>query len=811
MSVENYTQRDGDPAPIVIAPHERRRHRRRHRVPRPPRPRVRKRRLLFVLIGFGGLAVISMLFGALTSIASDLPKFNSSVQFSKTADSYMYDSTGTPIGPLAPATTPAIDHYKQISLNMRNAIVAVEDHGFWGESGISVRGLARAGLADLTGGKIQGASTIPEEFIKNVREEEGDRSVAEKLVEAGMAFQLSHHWKHKNILTAYLNSIYFGNGALGIEAAARTYFGWAHGYDAANPAEGGKNACGNADPEHPNRPECASVLTVAQAALLAGIVANPSAFDPAGTQGERHEAEVRRNLVLEDMYHQHDISYGLYQYSRNRPLPRPDQIEQPQQQSSAAPYFTNWVEPQVVRALEANGLSAKQAQYEADYGGLKITLSIDLNMQNQAQQVVQEQLFDSPGLPSASLVAIDNKTGEVRAMVSGDGDYQQSAFNLATMAQRQPGSSFKLFTLAAALSSGKYDEYSEEDSKQITIPFVKKDGNAFYAANGTGRYPVHNFGNVYSGDIPMTVATATSDNSYFAQLGMNIGTAKIASYAHRMGITSSLSTNPSMILGGLTHGVSALEMAHAYSTEANGGVKVYNPKLGDGGGPVGISSISGCAASACRKSTISNTKADGLKSHAVLSPEVASEIDSLLHGPVDDSYGTGTAAEIPGVDVAGKTGTTSNYVDAWFVGWTPQMTVAVWVGYPNSGKPMTADYYGKPVEGGTFPAVIWRNFMVGALQIMQDEAQHKQTNTVTAPSSTYTGSATSTTATSTTSTTGTTQTTTTTPQTYGANNGGTSSSSSGAVNQTETLPQTTSPPPASSGTPTTGSNGGTGL
>jgi penicillin-binding protein 1A len=820
MSVENYTQRDGegDPAPIVIAPHERRRHRRRHRTPRPPRPRVRKRRLLFVLIGFGALAVISMLFGALTSIASDLPKFNSSVQFSKTADSYMYDSTGTPIGPLAPASTPAIDHYKQISLNMRNAIVAVEDHGFWGESGISVRGLARAGLADLTGGKIQGASTIPEEFIKNVREEEGDRSVAEKLVEAGMAFQLSHHWTHVKILTAYLNSIYFGNGALGIEAAARTYFGWAHGYDAANPAEGGRNACGNADPEHPNRPECASVLTVAQAALLAGIVANPSAFNPAGTQSERDEAETRRNLVLEDMYHQHDISYGLYQYSISRPLPRPDQIEQPEQQSSTAPYFTSWVEPQVVRALEANGLSAKQAQYEADYGGLKIKLSIDLNMQNQAQQVVQEQLFDSPGLPSASLVAIDNKTGEVRAMVSGDGDYQQSPFNLATMGYRQPGSSFKLFTLAAAISNGVITPYTEEDSRPITIHFVKTNsnpykGNAYAAGNGTGQFPVHNFGNVYSGDIPMTVATATSDNSVFAQLGTEpqVGTARVAHYAKLMGIRSPVSRNPSMILGGLNTGVSALDMAHAYSTEANGGVKVYNPKLGDGDGPVGIASISGCTASACRESTISNSTADGRVDKSVLTPEVASEIDELLHGPVDDSYGTGTAAEIPGVDVAGKTGTTSNYVDAWFVGWTPQMTVAVWVGYPNSGKPMTADYYGKPVEGGTFPAVIWRNFMVGALQIMQDEAQHKQTNTVTAPSSTYTGSATSTTATSTTSTTGTTQTTTTTPQTYGTNNGGTSSSSSGAVNQTETLPQTTSPPPASSGTPTTGSNGGSGL
>jgi penicillin-binding protein 1A len=811
MSVENYTQRDGegDPAPIVIAPHERRRARRR-RAPKPPRPRVRKRRLLFVLIGFGALAVVSMLFGALTSIASDLPKFNSSVQFSKTADSYMYDYTGTPIGPLAPATTPAIDHYAQISPNMRNAIVAVEDHGFWGESGISVRGLARAALADLTGGKIQGASTIPEEFIKNVREEEGDRSVAEKLVEAGMAFQLSHHWRHKKILTAYLNSIYFGNGALGIEAAARTYFGWAHGYDAANPAEGGKDACGNADPEHPNRPECASVLTVAQAALLAGIVANPSAFNPAGTKSERDAAEVRRNLVLEDMYRQHDISYGLYEYSINRPLPRPDQIEQPQQQSSAAPYFTSWVEPQVVRALEANGLSAKQAQYEADYGGLKIKLSINLDMQKQAQQVVQNELFDSPDLPSASLVAIDNKTGEVRAMVSGNGDYQESPFNLATMAQRQPGSSFKLFTLAAALSSptGKYDMYSEEDSKQITIPFAKIDGNAFYAANGTGRFPVHNFGNVYSGDIPMTVATATSDNSYFAQLGMSIGTAKIANYAHRMGITSSLSRNPSMILGGLTHGVSALEMAHAYSTEANGGVKVTNPELGDANGPVGIDSISGCTASGCRKSTIANTKADGLVAHPVLTPDVASTIDTLLHGPVDDSYGTGTEAAIPGVDVAGKTGTTSNYVDAWFVGWTPQMTVAVWVGYPNSGKPMTTQYNGGPVEGGSFPAVIWRNFMVSALQIMQDEAEHKQTDTVTAPSSTYTGSTTSTAATATSSTT---PTTATTPQTYGTNNGGTSNSSSGTANQTETLPQTTSPPPASSGTPTTGSNGGTGL
>ncbi len=171
MSVDNDTLPDGrqGPAPIAFNPRERRRRLGRRRGPRPPRPRVRKLRLLFVVSAFLGLAVISVLFGALTSIASDLPKFENTVQFSNNVDSYMYDVNGNPIGPLAPASTPAIDHWDQISQNMVHAIVAVEDRGFWGESGISVRGLIRAALADLTGGETQGASTIPEEFIKNVR------------------------------------------------------------------------------------------------------------------------------------------------------------------------------------------------------------------------------------------------------------------------------------------------------------------------------------------------------------------------------------------------------------------------------------------------------------------------------------------------------------------------------------------------------------------------------------------------------------------------------------------------------------------
>ncbi len=823
MSVENHTQTADGSAPEAMftdAPQRRHRrlpHRRGHR---PPRPRVRKRRVLFVLGAFGLLAVISTLFGALTSVASDLPKLENTVQFSHNVDSYLYDVTGAPIGPLAPASTPAIDNWNQISQNMVHAIVAVEDRGFWGESGISVRGLLRAAIADVTGSAIQGGSTIPEEFIKNVRQEESHRTIAEKLVEAAMAFQLSQHWSHEKILTEYLNTIYFGNGAIGIEAAARVYFGWNHGYDPSNPAQGGRHACGDADPLHPHRPECASVLTPAEAALLAAMVANPSAFNPAGTSAERAAALARRNdVVLRDMYEQRYLNYRQYQVALRTPLPTPAEIRQPQQQPSAAPYFTSWVGPQIVAALEHEGLSPKTAQYEAYYGGLKIKLSIDLNMQRQAQAAVDNTLFSSPGLPSASLVAIDNRTGEVRAMVSGNGDYAQAPFNLATMGFRQPGSAFKIFTLAAALSRGVITPYTLVDSRPITIHFVYQHGNAFAAANGTGRFPVHNFANSYAGPIPMTVATAVSDNSVFSQVGTNprVGTARIADYARLMGIRSPISTTPAMILGGLHYGVSALDMAHAYSTAADGGVKLFNPTLGDGDGPIGIASISGCRP--CHQHNIANTRRDGLVGDRVLTPQVASMITELLHGPVEDSYGTGTQAAIPGVSVDGKTGTTTNEVDAWFVGWTPQITTAVWVGYPNSGKPMLTQYYGKPVEGGTFPALIWHDFMVSALQILQDEALHRHSaaGTVTVPTSTY-NPATSSTASSTTATSTTATTASTTPTTANPTGAPPAANSNGAANlpnQSVTVPPagatTPAPAPAATATTSTTGSGGSGL
>ncbi|HWE31836.1 MAG TPA: penicillin-binding transpeptidase domain-containing protein, partial [Solirubrobacteraceae bacterium] len=341
--------------------------------------------------------------------------------------------------------------------------------------------------------------------------------------------------------------------------------------------------------------------------------------------------------------------------------------------------------------------------------------------------------------PTAALVAIDNRTGEVRAMVSGgSGSWNQSQFNLTTQGHRQPGSAFKVFTLAEALRTGEYGPSSVIDS-------APQD---FIVPNSAGKehFIVHNFGNTYSGPITLQEATDISDNSVFSQVGIHVGTLRIAKLATQMGIRSYISHNYAMILGGLKIGVSPLDMAHAYETLAMGGMKVYNPVLGDnlahrgnpeeqaGAGPIGIHSIT-CTTAACGHidQTITNTPTY----KRVLPAWVATTEHTMLEGVVSQG-GTAPLAAIPGVIVAGKTGTTSNYGDAWFVGWTPQMTTAVWVGYPNRLVPMTTAYNGAPVEGGTFPAIIWNSFMTQALQILANEqaaAHHGQAGTTSTSTS----------------------------------------------------------------------------
>ncbi|WP_249009732.1 transglycosylase domain-containing protein [Conexibacter sp. DBS9H8] len=646
------------------------------------------------------IAGIAAVFGMLTAVASDLPQLSNQVQYQANVDSVLYDDTGKPIGVLAPPNQPVIDRWSQISQNMVHAIVSVEDKHFWTDPGIDLKSIARAFLNDIAGGPTQGASTIAEEFVKNALAEQNNRTILEKLREAGLAFQLVHRWKRTKILTQYLNIIYFGNGAYGIESAARIYFGKQLGYDPTDPSAG---RCGTATVQNPHLPSCASLLKPYQAALLAGIVANPGGFNPLYYPSA---ARARRNLVLSDMLAQRYITRQVFTHANARPLPTVNDIQQPAEPPSA-PYFTSWVRPQIITALEREGVPAKIAPYEAYYGGLKIKLTINLAMQQAAQQAVDEFIAQAHG-PSATLISIDNATGEVRAMVSGNGDYQADPFNLATLGYRQPGSAFKLFTLAQALGTGDYTPSSIIDSHPLDIPFRQPDG-------AIGHFIVHNYANVYTGPTTLAQATAVSDNSVFVQVGMHVGTVNIARQAHLLGIRSPVSTNPAMIIGGLSQGVSNLDLTHAYETVANGGEKVYNPILGDvDEGPIGIHSIAGCGA--CAQHDIVNHPTD----RRVMSASVAATIHSLLQGVV--ATGTGGLAAIPGVDVAGKTGTTNNEVDAWFCGWTPQLTTCVWMGYPNSGKAMLTNWNGQPVVGGSFPAEIWKAYTEAALNLLAGQS-----------------------------------------------------------------------------------------
>ena len=719
-------------APIPFAPPRRRRFGRRGRDGRRRRPRLRKFRLALILLGLGTLAVVSTAFGMMLAVAQDLPQLENLVQYNHSANSMLYDDEGRLIGIFAPPdNVVVVQNIDQISKYMRDAIISVEDKRFYHNSGIDLRGIARAVVADLFGGGgLQGASTIEQQFVKVALQEQGNRTIFEKLREAAMAYNLDHRWSKAKILREYLNAIYFGNGAYGIESAARVYFGSQLGYvdtgtsseaDAAiSPATATTSTTSSAPPGScgdPPLPLCASKLDPAEAALLAGMVASPSGYDPVGTT--RSASATRRKIVLMDMLQQHYITRTEYDDAVATPLPTGSQIGQPQE-PTAAPYFTSWLAPQIINAMGSS--NPEVAEYRAYYGGLKIRTTIDLPLQQAAEDAVNEELPPGEDLPSASLVAIDNKTGEVKAMVGGP-NYQTDPFNLATQGFRQPGSSFKPFTLTAALEDG-ISPYSIWDSAPQDIPFKGPHGVR-------GHFVVHNFDNTYVGPRTLLSATTYSDNTVYAQVGMKVGTKKIAKIARDAGILSPISTNPAMIIGGLKVGVSALDMAHAYETFATGGLKVYNPLLGDSNqGPIGIQSITCPAQTGCPQRVMVNHPSY----KRVMPAWVAQEVGQVLTTVVQS--GTATQAAIPGVFAAGKTGTTSNYGDAWFVGWTPKLTVAVWVGYPNKLIPMLTQWNGGPVEGGDFPAAIWHNFMVSALQIMAQETAAKstgKTSTTTTP------------------------------------------------------------------------------
>jgi penicillin-binding protein 1A len=668
--------------------------------PEPPpaaKPRLKKIRVALLLLGLSILALVSTVFGMLMAVASDLPALENRAEYRAARNSVLYAG----LRECRPSDTNACDEIarltgnqnrillgpQEISPNIKNAVIAIEDKRFYEHEGVDYQGIARALWQDiLRQSAAQGGSTITQQFVKNALSAQGNRSVFQKLREAALAYHLEHKWSKQKVLTQYLNTVYFGSGAYGVESAARTYFG-----------EATLQPDGSLAKVYDSGERVADDVSPAEAALLAGMIASPTLYDPVENP---RTAKRRRDLVLARMLEQRKISRTQYDEGVETPLPTRDDIDPPGVDSSQ-PFFSTWLTQQLVDRYRPGLVFG---------GGLQIKTTIDPELQAAAEQAISGRLAGYG--PSASMAVIENKTGAVRAMVGGT-DYETSAFNLATNGHRQPGSAFKPFTLIRALADGISPETT----------FVSEP-RTFDLKSGP--FEVNNYDDNYYGVESLRTATATSDNSVFAQLGLQVGTRRIARMARRMGIRTPISTNPAMTLGGLQEGVSPLEMAYAYSTIANNGVRRSGTLAPGKDGPVGLEWVKGKGID--DENDVRNTR--------VFSPEVAATAQELLAGVV--SGGTGKAAQI-GEFAAGKTGTTENYGDAWFVGFNKTWTVAVWVGYPDKLVPMETEYHGDSVAGGTFPAEIWHDFMLAAIGIRdqrlidQGKDPNAEEGTTTAP------------------------------------------------------------------------------
>jgi penicillin-binding protein 1A len=605
-----------------------------------PRRRVRKRRLAALLLVLLVAAVLSFTFGLMRAVASEIPTLDPAAHHAD-VDTVVYASNGrTVLAVLRGDESRVLVGKNDIAPIMKQAIVSVEDQRFYEHNGVDVHGIARALWEDVRHkGIVEGGSTITQQFVKNayIRNE---KTFARKVREAALAWQLEQDWKKDRILTAYLNTIYFGHGAYGIQQAARAYF---------------KTSAMN--------------LTLAESALLAGIPSDPSLYDPAANP---RSAKLRRRHVLELMLQQHKITWRQYKRADKAALPKPDDIRLPGT-VGPAPYFVNYVKDDLVAHYGAGRVFG---------GGLKVTTTIDMKLQLKARAAI-ESVLQNPDGPAAALVAIDPRNGAVKAMFGGR-NFRRSQFNLAAQAKRQPGSSFKPFVLATAMDEG-ISPLTELESKPVSIDA------------GDRVWRVTNYDHTYLGRVSLSRALVSSDNSVYAQLTDIVGPKAIAATAHRLGIQSHLTPYFSIGLG--SGAVSPLEMARAYATIANDGRRV------DGSVFANRPRVVEKVARFNSKRVDTNTPMP----RQIMDEGQAELLTSILEDVV--RVGTGKRAAIPGREIAGKTGTTDNYGDAWFVGYTPSLVVAVWVGYPDALKPMLTEFDGEPVAGGTLPALIWKAFM----------------------------------------------------------------------------------------------------
>ncbi|MBR2520518.1 MAG: penicillin-binding protein 1A [Selenomonadaceae bacterium] len=608
--------------------------------PPPPPPPPKKKSSTFLKI-FIGLIIFVIVMAVGIGIGFVTANINAKADLSKDilppASSHIYDSAGNEIAIIHATENRVPVKIEQIPANLQNAFIAIEDNRFYEHKGVDPRGLLRAVYTNIVAQEIaEGGSTITQQLAKNAYLTQ-DRTYKRKIQEIFLALQLEKQYTKQEILELYLNQIYFGQGAYGVQAAAKTYFG--------------KNV---------------EDLNLAECAMLAGIPKSPNYYSPFNNI---NASMARRNIVLEQM-----VTYGYISYNESLAAKKTEMTFAPPnvpEKHKDAMYFIEYVTQLLVDRYGAD------AVYK---DGLKVYTTIDMDMQRMAEEAVlmylPQDYTDANGIvqPQGSLVAIEPSTGYIRAMVGGRGTDQ---FNRATMAERQPGSAFKPFVFIAALENNYTPDTVIEDSP-VNI-------NGWQPQNDSRRF---------SGNVTLRTVATFSMNVPTVKIAQALGMDKPIYYAQEMGITTFVldgdpnDTNLATSLGGLTRGVTPLEIASAYGTFAYGGVHMPHvaiTKVLDRNGNV-----------------IHETVPEGRQ---VVSAESAADLTTMLEDVINK--GTGKGANI-GRPAAGKTGTTSEYKDAWFVGYTPDLVAAVWIGNDDN---TSLD----GIMGGGLPATIWSHFMQNAL------------------------------------------------------------------------------------------------
>lgn len=582
------------------------------------------------LVVFAGLG-----FGYIFAAYQSLPAVGNNMR--PAVSSQVFDSHGRLITTLHSDQNRLPIDINKVPQNLQNAFIAAEDNRFYEHIGIDPIGIFRAIFANLTNrGIAQGGSTITQQLAKNAFLSQ-EQTLKRKIQEAMLALEIEHKYSKKEILEMYMNQIYFGQGAYGIQTAAKTYF--------------------NKD---------VNELTLTQCAMLAGLPKSPNYYSPFNNL---NEAKKRKNVVLDQMVKYGYVSAAEAEDAKNQDLG----LSKSHQSKEADEYasFIDYVSQQVAKKYGDDAL------YK---GGLKIYTTMDVDKQHAAVRAMRNlpnNYTDENGLtqPQAAIVSIDPKTGHILAMVGGRG---QDSFNRASMAVRQPGSAFKPFVYLTALQH------------DMTPDTTMNDQPVTY-----GSWSPKNAGGSYSGTMTLSDALAHSVNTIAVQLADQVGTKNIIANAKKMGITTldAKDDNLAMALGGLTKGVTPLEMASAYGTFANKGVHVKPTAI------VKILDRNGNVLEDASTLEKEETKT------RVMSEREAYEMTTMLEGVID--HGTGTAAAI-GRPAAGKTGTTDDNKDAWFVGYTPDIVTAVWIG-DDTGSHSLGEIY-----GGTIPAEIWKDYMSSA-------------------------------------------------------------------------------------------------